>query len=351
MADVMQQLQEDLGEDFARQIQEWKRPQKSHFISRWAGIAEGASADEIKKQFKPGTISIGTALKLIAELFQSKMERDKESDAQQKQRQGFPEFVRDFFVQQSGLQSMAKKKLIDLLYFTMLENEKGSNAHPRVQLFFRLVGLQEKGNTSEEVENSVECVSFLLLLVQEIFPSWRYGAAFIKEFGNIRHTLPLEPVEYALDRVFLSKKYGGKVPERLLTIIQQSADEVEKMQKKKVVTKASRPKQMMSDDIRSVDADFVLNECHQEFLKMEHQATDLLLVKYNEVDDNRDGVLQYAEFCNFISQIDPSMSQEEIMEMYQECVGDDDVIDRGELFALVTNRGLLFNLAVMNLED
>jgi len=31
--------------------------------------------------------------------------------------------------------------------------------------------------------------------------------------------------------------------------------------------------------------------------------------------------------------------------MYHECVGDDDVIDKGELLGLISNRGLKFALA------
>jgi hypothetical protein len=50
----MRQLQEDLGEDFARQIQEWRRPSKIVFISKLSGIPEGASADEMEKQLKTG---------------------------------------------------------------------------------------------------------------------------------------------------------------------------------------------------------------------------------------------------------------------------------------------------------
>jgi hypothetical protein len=44
-----------------------------------------------------------------------------EHDAQQKQRQGFPEFVRDSFTQQFGLQSVAKTKLVELVHFCQSE--------------------------------------------------------------------------------------------------------------------------------------------------------------------------------------------------------------------------------------
>ena len=111
-----------------------------------------------------------------------------------------------------------------------------------------------------------------------------------------------------------------------------------------VKTKASRPKSMISDDTRMVDVDYVLLCCHDEFLSMEHACVEAVLNLYEEVDDNGDGVLQFDEFSNLLSRIDQTLDSEQIAEMYYECVGDDDVIDRDELLQIVVSKGLLFNL-------
>lgn len=48
-----------------------------------------------------------------------------------------------------------------------------------------------------------------------------------------------------------------------------------------------------------------------------------------------DGVLQFDEFANLLGQIDPLLEQDQVAEMYYDCVGDDDVIDR---FVYATER-------------
>lgn len=53
------------------------------------------------------------------------MNRDADADEQHKARQAFPEFVRDSFLQQFGMASVAKSKLLELIHFAHLEYEKG----------------------------------------------------------------------------------------------------------------------------------------------------------------------------------------------------------------------------------
>ena len=151
----------------------WQRPKKTNLLAQWLGFKPDASAAEIRKTTKCAAGSLGAALKHIATLFQSKIDSDKEHDAQHKQRQGFPEFVRDSFVQQVGLQSVAKSKLAELVHFSHAEVEKGrASACGRVLLLHRFMGLQEKKENSgeesadDDIENSIEGVSFILHLVQ-----------------------------------------------------------------------------------------------------------------------------------------------------------------------------------------
>ena len=56
---------------------------------------------------------------------QNKMNRDADHDSQNKPRQGFAEFVRDSFLRQFGMASVAKSKLLELIHFAHLEYEKG----------------------------------------------------------------------------------------------------------------------------------------------------------------------------------------------------------------------------------
>ena len=173
------------------------------------------------------------------------MKQDAEHDTHKRPRQGFPDFLRDTFLQNLGLQSVAKTKVSELVFFAQSELEKGqSKVHLRVLLLHRLMGLRETSD-NDEVVNGVEGVSFLLSVVQQLFPSWRYGSAFVKEFSATSISLPLDTVEYALERVFSDKKYGGEIPEALINIIRGSAKEVNQSKKKKVVTKASRPNQVI----------------------------------------------------------------------------------------------------------
>ena len=58
--------------------------------------------------------------------------------------------------QQYGVNSVAKGKLLELILFAHLEFEKGAdNAHPRILLLYRLMGLRE-GDSEEESEISIE---------------------------------------------------------------------------------------------------------------------------------------------------------------------------------------------------
>lgn len=61
-------------------------------------------------------------------------------------------------------------------------------------------------------ETSIDEANFVLSLIQELFPSWRYGSAFVKDFGQVTIQLQTKVVEYGLERLFSHKKYGGQVP-------------------------------------------------------------------------------------------------------------------------------------------
>jgi hypothetical protein len=76
------------------------------------------------------------------------------------------------------------------IHFCLHQAEKGrAAASSRVLLLHRFLGLRhpqtdeeerrKKEEEEDEIENSVEGVSFLLLLVQELFPSWRYGGTCV----------------------------------------------------------------------------------------------------------------------------------------------------------------------------
>ena len=55
---------------------------KSDVLATWVGIDAKISAKAIKTQTNCNAGSLGSTLKMIAVLYQSKMERDKEADAQ-----------------------------------------------------------------------------------------------------------------------------------------------------------------------------------------------------------------------------------------------------------------------------
>jgi len=55
---------------------------KSDVLATWVGIDATISAKSIKKQTNCNAGSLGSTLKMISALYQSKMERDKEADAQ-----------------------------------------------------------------------------------------------------------------------------------------------------------------------------------------------------------------------------------------------------------------------------
>lgn len=70
---------------------------------------------------------------------QNKMNRDADHDAQGKPRQAFPEFVRDSFLQQFGMASVAKGKLLELLHFAHLEFEKGPEKGSSVCIYMQII--------------------------------------------------------------------------------------------------------------------------------------------------------------------------------------------------------------------
>ena len=78
----------------------------------------------------------------------------------------------------------------------------------------------------------------------------------------------------------------------------------------------------------------------------------LVLVQlFNMCDTNGDGVLQLDEFKDLIARIDRHVTYQDVLAMYHECVGDDDVIDKEELMWLISTRGLKFALLTANNES
>lgn len=75
---------------------------------------------------------------------------------------------------------------------------------------------------------------------------------------------------------------------------------------------------------------------------MEIKSITTLMTLMNMYDQNGDGVLQFHEFSELLLKIDPSFTTQDVLEMYHECVGDDDVVDKDELLGLITDKGLRF---------
>ena len=94
--------------------------------------------------------------------------------------------MRDSFVQQFGLQSVAKSKLSELVHFCHAEAEKGrAAACSRVLLLHRFMGLREKKERADaqgaddEIENSIEGVAFTLHLVQGVSLSFSLRSCMV----------------------------------------------------------------------------------------------------------------------------------------------------------------------------
>lgn len=286
-------------------------------------------------------LSIPAALKHIATIVQAKMDQDKQSDLHKRQRQTMQECVRDFFTQRYGLASVAKQKLAELIATVLAEASKKTKPHTRIWLFHVLMGLAEQ--TSGQ-ETSIDECNFMLALIQELFPSWRYGSAFIKDFSQTQILLQLDVVEFTLERLFAAKKYGGVVPLVLLNKIRGAAFVANEPKKTKPgEKKGARQKALEAKEgDKLVDTDVVLELCHFQYREMEIKSITALMSMMADVDENGDGVLQFDEFADLLLKIDPMFTSQDVLEMYHECVGDDDVVDKDELMHLITERGLRF---------
>lgn len=272
------------------------------------------------------------ALKTIAQIFLGKLELDKQSDMHRRARQSLPDYVRDFFTQQFGLPSVARSKLADLME-KLKKDVEGKKCHPRIRLFHNLIGL----DTMDSHPSQDQC-TFVLSLIQELFPSWRYGQTFVRDFAQPEIKLPMAAVEFAVEKVLTQPKHGGVVPESL------RKDIVSKGYRSVMKGKGAGIKAPAGEEILMIDADEVLEICNYHFLELEIKSITALMNLFASCDTNGDGVLQYDEFAALIARIDQYVTQQDVMEMYNECVGDDDVIDKEELLGLISTRGLKFAL-------
>ena len=246
----------------------------------------------------PSGINVNNSL---AAIYQAKYYADLRADKQRKERLSLAQYLRTFLVHQYGVKKLAMKQMMAMIKAI----KKHRVSVPRLNLFARLVGLDEK---DEETYSSLAADYFIVVLVE------LFRAISVKKIGE----------EDALDIAGMMR--DGITKKRLLTSseISQTLQNVD-MGKNQRQTIMSRIQQAKSFDVDSV-LTFVMDSWYEAYVERLAKTEKVFF----DSDENDDGELTLDEFMVAVRVMEPNCPEEDVVELYDRIAGDDGVIDAEE---------------------
>jgi hypothetical protein len=261
------------------------------------GLLHGVSTDLGSKNV-PSGINVNNTL---AALYEAKISADKRNDEAGKQRLSLAQYLRTFLVHQYGIKKLAMKQMMGIIKAIKRHRRKV----PRLNLFARLVGLQE----SDEHEYSSLAADYFLIVLVELF-----RAISVKKVG--------ESDELELSQMM----QDGITKKKMLTQLQMSTTlqnvDMGRGDRARVMERVHTGK--------SWDVDSFLNVVMDCWYEAHAERLDRTAQVFFESDENGDGELTLNEFTTAVRVLEPHCPDDDIVELYDRIAGDDGVIDAEE---------------------
>ena len=284
--------------------------------------AAAKTEERNKKMKKPGSRNMSmyeggkpTAVKTlgtqIAAIYEGKVVADELMDKQKRPREAMPDFLKNFFIRQYGLKSIALKNLQNLAAGVRKECDNNT----RLKLFGQLSGMIEP----DEYEDG-KC-NVILEGLKALFP-----ADQIKERLEGSPEMPVASLACATLAAFTSKFYFTDKND-LVTVDGQP--DLHPPTKEELVALAGDNPDGLDEDDLSVPIDKWMDYLVNEYQESRGNAEKFFEALYTEYDTNKDNCLDLTEFTTLVHAVDPTRDDSMVMEMYNmalDCSGDGDNI-------------------------
>jgi len=252
----------------------------------------------------PSGINVNNTL---AAIYEAKIVADIRADATHKQRLSLAQYLRTFLVHQYGVKKLAMKQMLGMIKAI----KKHRTSVPRLNLFARLVGMEEK---DEDDYSSLAADYFLVVLV-ELFRS-----------------LSIKKITDQDDLDVSGMMRDGITKKRLLTNSEISSAlqhvDMGRGDRQRVMVKIQHGKSWDVDQFLTQVMDCWYESHHERLMKTEQVFFDS--------DENGDGELTLDEFTVAVRVMEPHCPEEDVIELYDRIAGDDGVIDAEEFAQGVT---------------
>ena len=252
----------------------------------------------------PSGINVNNTL---AAIYEAKIAADTRADKTGKQRLSLAQYLRTFLVHQYGVKKLAMKHMLGIIKAI----KKHRKSVPRLDLFARLVGMEEK----DEHEYSSLAADYFLVVIIELFRSLS-----IKKLSD----------DDGLDIVGMMR--DGITKKKLLTNSEISSAlqnvDMGRGDRQKIMKHIQKGKSWDVDQFLTQVMDCWYESHHARLMKTEQVFFDS--------DENGDGELTLDEFTVAVKVLEPHCPDYDIVELYDRIAGDDGVIDAEEFAQGVT---------------
>ncbi|ETI54632.1 hypothetical protein F443_02600 [Phytophthora nicotianae P1569] len=267
---------------------------------------------------------------IIIGYYQAKMFQDVQDDSSGKPRNNLAQFIMEMYVLHYGLKDLAISQLV----FLDAAIRKNARESARVRTFGLLTGSLDP----ESHACSVQGVDFFLLVVVIIF-----NAGVYKKGRKQAVTIAQNLKTFFGDGIFVSPKSVTVKHE----LVCQAIDLAFSFTR----NEPGGPLSQLKDEIHQkclangggLDIDMVLEKImNYWFVLYEHQIQDIHNM-FAIVDTNGDGTLDFQEFCELVSVLEPTMDRRDALALYNRAAGEDNVIDKDEFVQvmLAHQRGVI----------
>ncbi|DBA03079.1 TPA: hypothetical protein N0F65_003326, partial [Lagenidium giganteum] len=312
--------QSDRDDDFAYRI---KRGHK--FGVGIASIIEQAKIPvskvrKILSKRKPLTLSELHAI--IVGYYQAKMFQDIQDDNTGKTRTNLAQFIMEMYILHYGLKDLAISQLV----FLDAAVRKYAKESARVRVFGLLVGSLEP----ESHACSVQGIDFYLFIIVVIFNAGVFKRGR-KQAVAIAQGL----------RTFFGEGIGPAVVRAKSDVVCQTIDLVFSFQRNENRDRMEE----LKDEIRiwcaqhaiidgaivtGVDIDIALEMIMSYWFNLYEEQVQDIHAMFGVVDTNGDGTLDFREFFELVTVLEPTMDRRDALTLYTRAAGDDQVIDKDE---------------------
>ena len=273
--------------------------------------------DVVKKKKQATAWNYCRVMDAIARLLVQKCEADVNDDAAGFRRDGFLDFIQDFFLQETGLRSTAIKSLSGFIAGI----KKFQDHHARIAAVGRLMGVLE---TSEPYY--LQACDMYLQALQVMVPLDYLLPALTPrpppepvetETDELSTELIIPPVSVPFHNLplVLERILDTDTPQYRKT---QCIDRI-RAQSVEIHDFVQDDEEMTMNDPIDVDLDLALSCIMESWIAHQRHIDHELFTLFEQADDNGDGVLTLSEFSALVHTLDPQCGARKILRMFKLC--------------------------------